>query len=303
MRGAVRSATNTLTGGRHGLPEWLFTSKTGGLLLITAICGALLWIVSLYASGLRDPRYLDGWVLAGGMVAQLLFHGALRTRSGTPKSFRRWRAFHIMVGYVLIAAFLSHSNFSLPDTALEWSLSTGFVLVTLSGLFGTYLSWSIKAKNGSSDGHGLNFDRIPARREEIARKVQDTAMHASQTPEDHRLPPLPYDSWIADLYANHLMAFLQGPGHFTAHLFGSQRRLKRATDEIDMLMRYVDAAGQKKLAAIRDLVVEKDRLDHARVYLGLTKGWLYVHVPVTYGLVVLTVLHGFVAYAFSSGAW
>jgi hypothetical protein len=70
-----------------------------------------------------------------------------------------------------------------------------------------------------------------------------------------------------------------------------------------MLIRYVDAAGQKKLAAIRDLVVEKDRLDHARVYLGLTKGWLYVHVPVTYGLVVLTVLHGFVAYAFSSGAW
>jgi hypothetical protein len=261
----------------------------------------LFWTVSLYASGLRDPRYLDGWVLAGGMVAQLLFHVTLRKRNGTPKSFRRWRAFHIMAGYVLIAAFLSHSDFSLPDTTLEWFLWTGFVLVTLSGLFGTYLSWSIKARHGISDG--ITLERIPARREEIARKVQDAATHASQTQEDHRLPPLPYDAWIADLYANHLMAFLQGRGHFTAHLFGSQRRLKRITDEIDMLTRYVDAAGQKKLAAIRDLVVEKDRLDHARVHLGLTKGWLYVHVPVTYGLVVLTVLHGFVAYAFSSGAW
>jgi hypothetical protein len=70
-----------------------------------------------------------------------------------------------------------------------------------------------------------------------------------------------------------------------------------------MLMRYVDAEGQKKLRAIRELVVEKDRLDYARVYLGLTKGWLYVHVPVTYGLVVLTILHGIVVYAFSSGAW
>ena len=301
MRGAVRSNQKVLTGARNALPDWLFTGKTSGALLIAAICSALLWTVSLYAGGLRDPRYLDGWVLAGGMVAQLLFHAALRKRSGTPKSFRRWRAFHILVGYVLIAAFLSHSNFSLPDTPMEWSLSTGFVLVTLSGLFGTYLSWSIKAKPGICDG--LSLERIPARRAQIAREVQDAAMHASQTSEDHRLPPLPYDSWIADLYANHIMAFLQRPGHFTAHLFGSQRRLKRVTDEIDMLMRYVDSAGQKKLAAIRDLVVEKDRLDYARVFLGLTKGWLYVHVPVTYGLVVLTVLHGFVAYAFSSGSW
>jgi hypothetical protein len=58
-----------------------------------------------------------------------------------------------------------------------------------------------------------------------------------------------------------------------------------------------------KLAAIKDLVVEKDWLDFARVYLGLTKGWLFVHVPVTYSLIVLTVLHVIVVYAFSSGPW
>ena len=50
-------------------------------------------------------------------------------------------------------------------------------------------------------------------------------------------------------------------------------------------------------------MVEKDQLDFARVYLGLTKGWLFVHVPVTYALMVLMVLHVFVCHAFSSGAW
>jgi len=50
-------------------------------------------------------------------------------------------------------------------------------------------------------------------------------------------------------------------------------------------------------------VVEKDRLDFARVSLGLTRGWLFVHVPVTYALMVLMVLHVLVVYAFSSGAW
>jgi hypothetical protein len=79
--------------------------------------------------------------------------------------------------------------------------------------------------------------------------------------------------------------------------------LKRLTDEIDNLSSYVDQQSQEKLAAIKNLVVEKDRLDFARVYLGLTKGFLFVHVPVTYALMVLMVLHVLVVYAFSSGAW
>ena len=50
-------------------------------------------------------------------------------------------------------------------------------------------------------------------------------------------------------------------------------------------------------------MIEKDRLDFARVYLGLSKGWLFVHVPATYALVVLVVLHVFVVYSFSAGTW
>ena len=50
-------------------------------------------------------------------------------------------------------------------------------------------------------------------------------------------------------------------------------------------------------------MVEKDRLDFARVYLGLTRAWLFVHVPVTYALIVLTLVHIIVVYAYSSGLW
>ena len=123
---------------------------------------------------------------------------------------------------------------------------------------------------------------------------------------EHRafgLPELPHDAWIVDLYTNHLESFFQGPRNSTAHLVGSQRPLKRLTDEIDNLSRYVDRQSQEKLTAIKDLVIEKDQLDFACVYHRLTKGWLFVHVPVTYGLIVLTVLHVLVVYAFSSGAW
>ena len=270
-------------------------------LLIAAISGGLLWLVWIYGHGLRDPRYLDGWVLAGGMSAQLYFHIAIKRASLSPKSAMRWQKIHVFVGYLLIAAFISHCDFSLPDTGFEWALWLGFVMVTLSGIVGTYLAWALRAKHGLDER--IVYDRIPSRRNELAQEVHALVVESDPAPTLFALPAAPHDAWIMDLYTNYLRDFFKGPRHFTAHLIGSKRPLKRLTDEIDGLSSYVDEQSQQKLAAIRHLVVEKDRLDFARVYLGLTKAWLFVHVPVTYALVVLAVLHVLVVYAFSSGTW
>ena len=269
--------------------------------MIAAISGGLFWLVWIYGNGLRDPRYLDGWVLAGGMSLQLGFHIVIKTASLSPKSATRWRKIHVFVGFVLIAAFISHSDFSLPDTGFEWALWACFVLVTLSGIFGTYLAWSLQAKREIDERIG--YDRIAARRAELAQDVQAAVAQTDPAAAEIGLPAPPYDAWITELYANHLSDFFLGPRNFAAHLIGSLRPLKQLTDEIDNLSRYVDRQSQEKLAAIKNLVIEKDRLDFAAVSLGLTKGWLLVHVPVTYALIVLTVLHVLVVYAFSSGVW
>jgi hypothetical protein len=302
---AVRSAgwrtSDASIGGLGSGSARYLTSQTVKGLLIAAISGGLFWLVWIYGNGLRDPRYLDGWVLAGGMSLQLSFHIAIKTAGLSPKSAARWKKIHIFVGYLLIAAFISHSDFSLPDTGFEWALWAGFVLVTLSGIFGTYLAWSLRAKHGIDERIG--YDRIPTRRAELARDVHAAVVETDPAAAAIALPAPPYDAWIMDLYTNHLQDFFQGQRNFTAHLIGSRRPLKRLTDEIDNLSPYVDKQSQKKLAVIKNLVVEKDWLDFAHVYLGLTKGWLFVHVPVTYTLVVLTVLHVVVVYSFSSGPW
>jgi hypothetical protein len=301
VRPAAPRPSDASIGGRGLDSVRYFTSRAVQGLLIAAISGGLFWLVWIYGNGLRDPRYLDGWVLAGGMSLQLSFHIAIKSAGLSPKSAARWRKIHIFVGYLLIAAFVSHSDFSLPDTGFEWALWAGFVLVTLSGVFGTYLAWSLPAKHGIDERIG--YDRIPTRRVELARDVHAAVAKSDPAAAAVTLPAPPYDAWIMDLYTTHLRDFFQGQRNFTAHLIGSQRPLKRLTDEIDNLSSYVDQPSQEKLAAIKNLVVEKDRLDFARVYLGLSKGWLFVHVPVTYALVVLTVLHVIVVYAFSSGPW
>jgi hypothetical protein len=270
-------------------------------LLIAVISGGLCWLVWIYGNGLRDPRYLDGWMLAGSMGVQLYFHVAIKRGSLAPKAAMRWRKTHILLGYLLIAVFASHTDFSLPDTGFEWALWAGFVLVTLSGIFGTYLAWSLRAKRRIDEG--ISYDRIPALRAELARDVHAAVTKADPTAAAIALPAPPHDAWIMDLYTNHLRDFFQGSRNFASHLIGSQRPLKRLTDEIETLSRFVDRQGREKLAAVKTLVIAKDQLDFAGVYLSLTRAWLFVHVPVTYALVVLSVLHVLVAYAYSSGAW
>ena len=300
MRSAGGRTSDASIGGLGSGSAGYLTSQTVKVVLSAAISGGLFWLVWIYGNGLRDPRYLDGWVLAGGMSLQLFFHIAIKTGSLSPKSAARWRKIHLFVGYLLIAAFISHSDFSLPDTGFEWALWASFVLVTLSGIFGTYLAWALRAKYGIDER--ISYDNIPTRRAELAQDAYAVAK-VDLPAAAIALPATPYDAWIMDLYTNHLRDFFQGQRNFTAHLIGSRRPLKRLTDEIDNLTPYVDKQSQMKLAVIKNLVVEKDWLDFARVYLGLTKAWLFVHVPVTYGLIVLTVLHILVVYAYSSGAW
>jgi hypothetical protein len=273
-------------------------SRTAQILLIAVFFCVLFWLVPIYSAALRDPRFLDGWMLVAGMGLQLGFHIALKTNRLSPKSVARMRTFHIFIGWLLIAAFIAHSDFSLPDTGFELALWAGFVLVTLSGVFGTYLAWSLQAK-GRVDEH-IGFDRLGARIAELGRDVRKIVTTTDAVVSTD-LPMSPYDAWIVDLYTNHLRAFFDGHRNLRSHLVGSQRPLKRITNEIDNLSRYVDAHCKEKLTTIRNLAIEKDRLDFARVHHALSNGWLFVHVPVTYALIVLSMLHILVVYSFSSG--
>lgn len=300
MKLLARRAANGSMGARSPGSMRGASGQTITAILIVAISGGLFWLVEIYTTALRDPRYLDGWLLAGGMSLQLFFHVATKTGRLAPKSIMRWRTFHIFVGYLLVAAFLSHSNFSLPNSIFDWALWTGFVLVTLSGLFGTYLAWSLKTKSRVDERIG--YDRIPIRVAELAQEVKAVVAMPDPSADAIALPTAPYDAWITDLYTNHLQDFFEGPRNFSSHLVASQRPLKRLIDELNHLAPYVDAQGQEKLSRIWNLVAEKDSLDFARVHFGLTRAWLFVHVPVTYGLLVLSVLHVLVVYSYASGA-
>lgn len=263
--------------------------------LASSFCG-LVWI---YGNSLRDPRFLDGWILAGGMSLQLCFHFLLKAKKLSPKATARWRSVHVCTGYFLIAALVSHSSMSMPDTGIEWALWATFVLITLSGILGAYLSWSLK-QNRDTRTSSSN-ERIRARQGELAREVWEMVAKTHAGATVGGLPPPPEDAWVSSLYEYHLkdyFAVRRGPVSWLGRNIGPA-----VLEEIDELALYANPQNQERLEAIKSMVVERRQLDSASRRAVLTQAWQFVHVPLTYALVVLIVVHVVVVYAFSSGSW
>jgi len=268
----------------------------GGVLrnvAVTAIAVAVLyWLVGLYDTALRDPRFLDGWILAAIILVQLSFHFRKQRPTRWAGQVSSWMTIHIYAGYFVIAAFIMHTDFSLPDSLLEWALWSVFVLVALSGAVGAYLSRAIpgKLEQGATQ---MTLENIPALRFKLAGEVDALALDSVE-----KVGSLA----ISEFYVDRLRGFFRKPRNLVAHLRGSRRPLTRMCNELDNLERYVDEPGKETLESIKDLVVAKDNLDFQYAHQGLLQTWLFLHIPATYCLIVLSVLHVAVVYAYSTGA-
>ena len=60
---------------------------------------------------------------------------------------------------------------------------------------------------------------------------------------------------------------------------------------LDDINRRLDERELVYSERLRRLVEQKDRLDYAYALQTMLKVWLFVHVPTTYGLILLALLH------------
>ncbi len=253
--------------------------------------GVLYWLDWVFGTSFRDPRFLSGWVLFAGMVVLVLYN--IRKKLPMLRLGRAaiWMQLHLYVGYFVVLAFILHTTYSLPETLFEWGLWVLFVLVAVSGVIGIFLTTSVPPKLELHTERVL-FPRIPAFRAQLAREAEELAIQSID--QSGSLT-------ISNLYADTLHDYFRQPKNIVAHLRNSSRPLNRILGELKKLERYLDDRGKETLSAVRDLVIAKDNLDFHYVNQGVLKLWLFVHVPATYGLLVLIVAHVAVVYAFSSG--
>jgi hypothetical protein len=250
------------------------------------------WVSTLYAASLRQHEFLDGWVLAAGMIVLAGYNIRKKIPMLAIGRASTWTQIHIYLGFFSVAMFLFHTDFAIPIGALIWALWTMFVLVVLSGFIGLYLSISIPPKL-EHGGEQVLLERIPGFRAQLAREVEDLAMRS--VADEASLT-------IFNFYTDTLHHFMGRQRNWLDHLRGSPRQLSRIRRNIENLRRYLDPSGTEILREIEDCVVAKDNLDFRYANLMVLRLWLFVHIPATYSLIILAIVHVATVYAYSSGA-
>jgi hypothetical protein len=259
------------------------------LLIFSAAC-----IVAYFKYGPVFPRlsYFTGALLFAVMVVLTLYNGRKKLPFLPLGTSEGWLQFHIYAGFFTAVLFVLHIRFRWPTGWFEIVLFTLYVLVTLSGIAGLIVTRMIPKRLTTRGGEVL-YERIPVIRAMLQEQAEMLALKSM---------PAMHSTTIADFYTRYLDDFFDGPRNLSLHIFEVRRPLNVLQNRITDLSRYLNAQEQETLNKISTLVRQKDGLDYHQSLQTLLRGWLFVHIPLTYSLMLFSIMHIVLVYAFSGGA-
>ena len=236
--------------------------------------------------------YLTGWVLFVLILCLTAYNVRKKFASWSRISSRRWFQAHVYLGLFTVVMFLVHIQWRWPTGRFEILLALLFGIVAVSGVAGWWLSRTLPQRLTTVGGE-VPYERIPvirrALREEAERVVLGVVPAAKATT-------------LADFYSGRLAGFFAGPANFSRHLVNSRRPLNTLLSQISEVKRFANDEERKSADTLAGLVRQKDALDFHRAIQLTLKGWLFVHIPLTYALLVLIGAHLLLVYGFSGGA-
>ena len=196
-----------------------------------------------------------------------------------------WLQIHIYAGWFCVFIFLLHIHFRFPSGAMESTLATIFCVVMVSGIFGLYISRSFPSRMARS-GEALLYERMPAHRRYIQENVENLIRKAESETES---------STLGDFYVERLQRFFASVPSALRAFRSADSGLQALLGELNAVSRYLNEQEMEIAHEIHDWIETKQNLDFQYAAQRLLKLWLFVHIPFTYSLIVLGVVHGIVA--------
>jgi len=263
--------------------------------------GAGLWRIAFaLLGGLSVVSYLlslwplpagsgDAWEWAFGIAAAVaLILAALiavrrrtmrlstRMRLGTA---RGWLLFHTYGGTLFLLLMLMHTGFRMPNGPLMFGLWFLSVWTVATGGIGILLQRSIPRMLSSGLSIEVLYDRIP----DLSTEIRERAAEVSQNTTEQ----------VANLYAEKIAPELTHPRwrpfYFLDVTGGAASRGRR----FDYVRRLLTADEAEALDTLEKLYRAKRELDAHYTLQGVLRGWLYLHVPTSFMLLALLVIHVF----------
>jgi hypothetical protein len=229
------------------------------------------------------------------LLGAVLFLALYNVRKKLPflplGSSTAWLQWHLYVGMGTVAVFAMHVGAAWPNGILDSLLAVVYLLTFTSGIVGLYLTRTIPAQLARL-GEEVLYERIPALRREVQRRSVEAVLESVTTSGA---------TTLADFYTSRLYDFFglsRGWVYLVRPTAARRRALMREMQDLRRYLSEQEQAGCERLFA---LVRRKDDLDFHDARQKVLKLWLFAHIGLTYGLVLLALLHGLLAHAFHGG--
>ncbi len=250
------------------------------VLVLASTAAVLLWLAAETAL-VRDVAVGSGIALLSVCLLLTLFNARKKVPFLPVLSGAAWLQFHIYAGLFSGVLFLVHICFRLPTGYFEWALALVFVGVFASGLVGLWLTRRLPRRL-TRRGEQVIFERIPALRLEL--------MHRAEAVVERGVEESGARS-VADFYERELRPFFLGTRNFLEHCLHSNAPRHRVLSAMSAFERYVGSSEREVMNELRALVEQKDDLDYQHAGQTILKMWLFVHIPLTFSLLVLAGVH------------
>jgi hypothetical protein len=257
--------------------------------VLALVSAVLLAASAVLTVSLHSTAKLTGWALLALVVGLASYNVRKKLPFLPLGSSALWLQLHIYAGLLSIVMFGLHLRWRVPTGAFETVLALVFAAVAGSGVAGLWISRTLAARV-TTRGDEVIYERIPALRQRLQIEVEQLLLKCLAETESTAIP---------DFYLSRLKPFFDGPRNFWRHLGQSLRPCRQLLLEIEAQDRYLNDTERQYLQKIADRVRAKDALDYHYALQSTLKYWLFVHVPLTYGLLVLAAFHAVLVQAFS----
>ncbi|HKY33549.1 MAG TPA: hypothetical protein VJV23_13540 [Candidatus Polarisedimenticolia bacterium] len=239
--------------------------------------GAAYWAAARASPGGVRGGSAAGLAFGFAAAAAMAFEALLAVRKKRPAwrlgRASTWMRGHIWLGLLVVPLALFHSGFRTGGTASTWLLIL-LAVVTASGLFGLVLQQVLPRLMTASVEMETIYEQIPHVVEQLRAEAAERVKKAASEP-------------ITRFFQDELSPFLASDGS-PGHRLGDAGRAEALFGQLRTLVPpdlHETVADLAQIGEERRQLAVQERL-HRWLH-----GWLFVHVPLSWALLVLTAAH------------
>jgi hypothetical protein len=275
---------------------------------IVVLAGAAVYV----PYSLRAPTGPGGGSALGltfGIAAALLmlFAGLLGARRKVPGwrigRMQTWMRAHLWLGLVAVPLIFFHGGFSFGHATLTRILMSLLILVSISGFIGALLQHFLPREMTRQLPMETIYEQIDHIREQLREEAEQllAAAEAVKLDPKEMLPATAAQSGgsvtvtaapthpalrLHEFYDANLCAYLSGP--VPSHPLHGAEAAERAFQH---LRAVVPPSMHETIDAWESICEEERQLAGQERFHRVLHGWLLVHVPLSYALLLLTAVH------------